>query len=228
MKGRSKSVSAKGKTAAPTPLVVKIPENVVIESVPPQGRENCLDGYKIAFTGVMGEFLSRPDLEALVLQYGGKVAQSISGKTTFLVASPTLEDGRDSTSSMKYRTAVDKKVKIVTEKDFLGLIQASISNPVPNQGEAGGASMSRSFSTSNVSRVVKALVPQLPRASSSSSSSPLTSELLWVDKYKPKRLEDVIGAAESIRKILDWLKKWPDIHIRKTVKVIPSYSLRPS
>jgi hypothetical protein len=111
MKRKSKSAPAKGKTTpAPAPPVVRIPDNIVIESIPPQGRENCLDGYKIAFTGVMGEYLSRPDLEAMVLQYGGKVAQSISGKTTFLVASPTLEDGRDSTASMKYRTAIDKKV----------------------------------------------------------------------------------------------------------------------
>jgi hypothetical protein len=50
-------------------------------------------------------------------------------------------------------------------------------------------------------------------------SSESAQQLLWVDKYKPARLEDVIGAAESIRKILDWLKKWPEVHLRKTVKV---------
>jgi Iap family predicted aminopeptidase len=73
-----------------------------------------------------------------------------------------------------------------------------------------------------VSRLVKAL-PPAERIPSSSSSSFISSEsaqqLLWVDKYKPARLEDVIGAAESIRKILDWLKKWPEVHLRKTVKV---------
>jgi Iap family predicted aminopeptidase len=66
-------------------------------------------------------------------------------------------------------------------------------------------------------------VPPAERIPSSSSSSFISSEsaqqLLWVDKYKPARLEDVIGAAESIRKILDWLKKWPEVHLRKTVKV---------
>ena len=33
------------------------------------------------------------------------------------------------------------------------------------------------------------------------------SELLWVDKYKPTRLEDVIGGTENIKKMVDWLKR---------------------
>jgi NAD-dependent DNA ligase len=93
-----------------TPVQVEIPQDVILESIPPRGRENCLDGYKIAFTGGMGEYMSRTDLEELVLQYGGKVAQNVSGKTTLLVASPKLEDGRDSTTSSKYRSALEKNV----------------------------------------------------------------------------------------------------------------------
>lgn len=107
-KGSKKSKSKAKKSIAP-PMPI-IPEDVEVNSIPPQGRENCLDGYKIAFTGAMGEYMSRADLEALVLQYGGKVAQSISGKTTFLVASPLLEDGRDSSTSTKYRTSIEKEV----------------------------------------------------------------------------------------------------------------------
>lgn len=106
---KSKSVSSKTKKS-PAVSAPTIPEDIEIHSVPPQGRENCLEGYKIAFTGVMGEYMSRADLEALVLQYGGKVAQSISGKTTFLVASPLLEDGRDSTTSTKYRCSLEREV----------------------------------------------------------------------------------------------------------------------
>jgi hypothetical protein len=109
-KAKSTSKASQGKRVSTALPPVTFPTDISIESVPPQGREGCLEGYRIAFTGVMGDFMSRSDLEALVLQYGGKVAQSISGKTTFLVVSPTLEDGRDSSTSTKYRTAVDKKV----------------------------------------------------------------------------------------------------------------------
>jgi NAD-dependent DNA ligase len=116
--GRTSQVK-KQSSAVPA---VDFPLDIEIESVPPQGREGCLGGYRIAFTGVMGDFMARSDLEALVLQYGGKVAQSISGKTTFLVVSPTLEDGRDSSTSTKYRTAVDKKV-------FLLLCPLSLPSP---------------------------------------------------------------------------------------------------
>lgn len=81
-----------------------------------------------------------------------------------------------------------------------------------------------------VSRFVKS--PSIRASSSSSSSSTTTttttttshhnnntSQLLWVDKYKPQRLDDIVGAGESARKILDWLKKWPDVHLKKTLKV---------
>ena len=56
-------------------------------------------------------------------------------------------------------------------------------------------------------------------SSSSSSHNANTSQLLWVDKYKPQKLDDIVGAGESARKILDWLKKWPEVHLKKTLKV---------
>lgn len=105
----------------------------------------------------------------------------------------------------------------------MGLIQNSVKNASKAVDLPDQSSINRASSNSSVSRIVKSMVPTLDRSSSSSSttSQPAaeTSQLLWVDKYKPKRLEDVVGAAESVRKILDWLKKWPDVHIRKTIKV---------
>lgn len=34
------------------------------------------------------------------------------------------------------------------------------------------------------------------------------SQHLWVDKYRPKRLADIIGNQEAVQQFVDWLKGW--------------------
>ena len=167
---------------------------------------------------------------------GEQVAKSVSGKTTLLVASGLLDDGRDVSTSLKHRTAIEKKVHIISEKQFLLLIQNSVSDTA---GTSSTSAPSRSASTSSVptsssstSSVATAPPSRLVKGggSSSSSSSSVSqppvgkqqqeeSQKLWVDKYKPTCLEDVIGGAESVRKLLEWLRRWNDVHIHKTAKV---------
>jgi hypothetical protein len=64
-------------------------------------------------------------MEDLVLRYGGKVANNVSGKTNYVLVGSRLEDGRDVKEGSKYRNAQEKKVKIITEDEFLDKIQAS-------------------------------------------------------------------------------------------------------
>jgi len=45
------------------------------------------------------------------------------------------------------------------------------------------------------------------------------SDMLWVDKYKPTSSSQLIGSAEVVKKIVDWLKKWHDVHVLKKVKI---------
>lgn len=40
--------------------------------------------------------------------------------------------------------------------------------------------------------------------------------LLWVDKYKPNKINDIIGNKSNIQKIIQWLNNWYDIHVYKT------------
>ena len=65
--------SASAKTVLSSDVTVPSEEGNEVRSVPPQGAPLCLEGYKIAFSGVMGDMMSRDDIEGLVLQYGGKV-----------------------------------------------------------------------------------------------------------------------------------------------------------
>ncbi|MCX8204461.1 MAG: replication factor C large subunit [Candidatus Nezhaarchaeota archaeon] len=34
------------------------------------------------------------------------------------------------------------------------------------------------------------------------------SQPLWIDKYRPKRLADIIGNQDAVQQFVDWLKKW--------------------
>jgi NAD-dependent DNA ligase len=60
-----------------------------------------------------------------------KATESVSKKTSILVTGSILEDGRAVTESRKYREAVDKKVKIMTENDFSDFVFTSISSSSP-------------------------------------------------------------------------------------------------
>ena len=40
-----------------------------------------------------------------------------------------------------------------------------------------------------------------------------------MDKYKPGRLDEVLGGAELVRGMTGWLRDWDEVHLRKTKKV---------
>ncbi len=42
-----------------------------------------------------------------------------------------------------------------------------------------------------------------------------SNNLLWVDKYKPTKINDIVGNKSNIQKIVQWLNNWYDIHIYK-------------
>ena len=42
---------------------------------------------------------------------------------------------------------------------------------------------------------------------------------MWVDKYKPSKIEDVIGANDIVSKLSIWLQKWDAVHIKKNIKI---------
>lgn len=53
-------------------------------------------------------------------------------------------------------------------------------------------------------------------AKSQPASTQLVDSLLWVDKYKPTKLSDVIGQQgekSNMNKLLKWLKSWHKNHL---------------
>ena len=167
-----------------------------------------LEGLKIAVSGVFQGSLDRAGLEQLVQQRGGQLVVSVSGRTSYLVAGSTLEDGRPAQEGSKYRTALEKKVPILSEAQFLQLLEG-----------AGGLGASRSSSKSLPNKLSSHNTSNNHNSSSSSSSGEDRSAMLWVDKYLPRGVGDLVGSAEVCRKLMDWLRRWDDVHLRKKTKV---------
>lgn len=81
-----------------------------------QTIESPLKGKIIVITGSLKEFKNRDELKSLIEKYGGKVTDSISKKTNYLI-----NNDINSTSSKNVK-AQALNIPIITENDFLKII----------------------------------------------------------------------------------------------------------
>jgi replication factor C subunit 1 len=181
------------------------------------------DDKKIAVTGLFQQ-MNRESMEEYIKERGGKISSSITGKTDFLVIGYTLEDGRDVTEGSKYRTAIEKKVKIITEEEFfqkypkVSLIKmASISAATTTMTTTTTTTTTTASNSSNMSSGMKGNMNHSPLQHSNDRMDVMIDNALWVDKYKPLTVQDLIGHNELARKLGDWLKNWHAVHITKTI-----------
>lgn len=87
----------------------------------------CLEGKTFVISGEF-ESISRPKLEEMVKEKGGRLTSAVSGKTDYLIVGYKLEDGRDVTQGSKYVKAKSLGKTILGEKEFEDLIQKMTGN----------------------------------------------------------------------------------------------------
>uniref|UniRef100_A0A671KZZ1 Replication factor C subunit 1 n=1 Tax=Sinocyclocheilus anshuiensis TaxID=1608454 RepID=A0A671KZZ1_9TELE len=174
----------------------------------PQGAENCLEGCVFVLTGVL-ESMERDDAKSLIERYGGKVTGNVSRKTTYLVL------GRDSGAS-KTEKAESFGTKIINEDELLNLIRT----------KPGKKSKYEIAAEAEVKQLPSTLLPN-KRSPSEGKSKPGSasksgtlgrSSLLWVDKYRPRSLKNLIGQQgdqSCANKLLRWLQNWHKHHTAK-------------
>jgi DNA ligase (NAD+) len=94
---------------------------LTINTVQPQPSEveNTLDGLSLVITGKLNHFKNRDELKAVIEARGGKVAGSISGKTSYLINNDV-----NSTSS-KNASAKKLGVPIISEDAFIEMFGIS-------------------------------------------------------------------------------------------------------
>jgi replication factor C subunit 1 len=100
-------------TPEKTPLLDPIEERDSYDLKTDNIVPECLQGLTFCLTGVMEE-LNRIDITDLLKSLGAKVTNAVSGRTSYLVVGPLLEDGRPSETSLKYREAVEKGTCMIT------------------------------------------------------------------------------------------------------------------
>uniref|UniRef100_A0AAV1UCY4 Replication factor C subunit 1 n=1 Tax=Peronospora matthiolae TaxID=2874970 RepID=A0AAV1UCY4_9STRA len=170
----------------------------------PAPCSGCLDGKTFAFSGVM-ENLSREAAVHLVKSCGGSVANSVTRNTTHLVIGATLEQGGQALEGAKYKEAVAKKVRVLTQNEFYNLIT-----------EASTAQQSQDLAADKTKAKAKVVAASLKCKQNSDLS---INQELWTDKYKPQTLDHMIGNVELGKKLKTWLLDWEAMHVKGTKKI---------
>ena len=208
----------------------------------PEGESGCMIGMTFVITGVL-ESLEREDAQELIQKYGGKVTQSVSKKTSYLVV------GSDPGQS-KLAKASSFSTKQINEDELLDLIQTlpgKTESSTP-KSTAKGKQQKRTTTTpaskKTTTNIVKeisstAAIKETPETSDLKSSTivlpndniPIPKgsceqakkepeQLMWVDKYRPQSTKHIIGQQSDkscVRKLLRWLQDWEQ-NYKKGVK----------
>ncbi len=77
----------------------------------------ALEGKTFVITGSVEQFKNRNELKAYIEERGGKVAGSVSKNTDFLINNDNMS------SSSKNKTAKELGIPIITEEEFLAMVQ---------------------------------------------------------------------------------------------------------
>eukprot|EP00741_Cyanophora_paradoxa_P017812 tig00021017_g17203.t1 len=190
----------------------------------PVGAPNCLAGKAFLFTG-LGEALTRTEAEDLVKMYGGTMKNDVSKNLHYIVV------GADPGPSKIDKLAKYPTVKRIDEDGFLDLIRNSA--PVDDEKaielqKTGGKATKAKTSPKGKAKGGYLDIGAVASSSSSSAAAASSSKAgshaypssqalldtkvaesgLWVDKYKPKSLDEVVGNGAGAKRLDTWLASW--------------------
>jgi replication factor C subunit 1 len=100
-------------------------------------------------------------------------------------------------------------IKFITESDFFALLDATL----PESERAPAPVTLAAPKLSAPTRVVSDVQSASSAPQSSTSNEQEGFNELWVDKYKPRGFEDLVGNQRELLALDDWLKKWDAIHL---------------
>ena len=93
-------------------------EELVIEKEDWSGGNGALEGKTFVITGSLEHFSNRKELQAKIEELGGRVTGSVTAKTSYLINNDVTS------SSSKNKKARELGIGILSEEDFLKMIQA--------------------------------------------------------------------------------------------------------
>ena len=93
-------------------------KELVIEKEDWSGGSGALEGKTFVITGSLEHFSNRKELQAKIEELGGRVTGSVTAKTSYLINNDVTS------SSSKNKKARELGIGILSEEDFLKMIQA--------------------------------------------------------------------------------------------------------
>lgn len=208
------------------------PKNLGAKEIP-TGKPNCLKGLAFVITGVLESF-EREEIVEAIKQYGGEVKSGISKKVTHLLTG-------EEAGQAKLAKASELQLQVINEDGFLALIKGTspkkhdkpmmtpkkqnkpITKKYNKQAKEEKCSPPAPFKSGAVpdsspkveekdeSIVMKKEIPDLLQPSIKVNTTGTTDAQMWVEKYKPKNLKQIIGQlgeASNVKKLMSWLSKW--------------------
>eukprot|EP00731_Ephydatia_muelleri_P010737 Em0005g1323a len=193
----------------------------------PEGKEDCLEGLTFVITGVL-ESLEREEATDLVRKYGGKVTQSISKNTSYVV----VGEGAGQSKLVKATECGTKQIdedgllelirtrekgpvvpvtpKIITSRPKKGAKKSPPDSGSPTVGTPSQVPSTPSQAPSTPSQGVSTTPVQTPLQNATALAAG-TENLMWVDRYRPKTSKNIIGQQgdkSCAKKLAKWLQDW--------------------
>ncbi|VUZ93708.1 replication factor C subunit 1, putative [Plasmodium vivax] len=201
---------------------------------------------KFVLTGVFKNF-SRDELQSKIKEHGGSVMSAVSSKTHYLIHGEYLEDGRMYNEGKKYQKAFELQkmsksiIKILNEEQLLQMMpqekdqtpkggdagdgeddpdgfekrQQSDSTKIRSEsGNSGGMSGGNSYN-----RAVHSEQKNPPSGGAPTEQREVLNQL-WVEKYRPKNLNELVGNNQNVLKLKNWLASWDDVCIKGLKKQV--------
>jgi replication factor C subunit 1 len=209
----------KAKQSANSDDIITHTKKLDINSIP-KGRENCLNGLTIVFTGVLPS-LDREQCEELASKYGAKITKSISGKTSLVII------GTDAGPS-KVKKIKSLKTKCIDENGFIELI-----SKMPENGGSGELAIREMVKKKELEKQIeeemeleikkekeeeeeKEIRGKNKLITSDNNKSSFDPERkvidkstqLWTDKYAPTDIKHICGNKGNVELLNNWLATW--------------------
>ncbi|MEF9955288.1 MAG: BRCT domain-containing protein, partial [Clostridium sp.] len=94
-------------------MVNRLMDELTIEEPVIKEESTLFDGMNFVITGAVEHFKNRKEIQALIESKGGRVTDSVTSKTTYLINNDTLSN------SSKNKKAKELGIPILSEEDFV-------------------------------------------------------------------------------------------------------------
>ena len=207
-----------------------------IEEVEGEGKniKGILSDERIVFSGIFHNCSTKDEIIQMVKILGAQSPGSVSNKTTLLVHGYKLDEGRDDVrEGGKYKEAVKKGVKIMSETDFEDRMRKltgfSLLELITDKASQIAKYGIDKVSNQNIKMDEEIQIGTRKRPvicggnvdiSDSAEVQAGHKNDLWADKYAPQHLGQIIGNQGLVSKLEIWLRDWEEVNIRGQKKEI--------